>query len=734
MSHQSSIRDELEADAWRNHWAFARRLVRNRRPAKPQATRRSPLAQETSRAPMRGQPGTGKRSSLKWQDRALLVLSAVLLILLVIRVETARADETGAGFFGLEFQDPSGIQRTLALDTDIQVEISGLTARIEVTQAFSNTGKSWTEAVYRYPLPPGSAVDRMRVYVGDRVLEGEIQEKEEARRQYRQAKSDGKVASLVEQQPSNQFETRLANIGPGDDIRVSISFLARVDYRDGSFSLQIPLTFTPRFETGQGGAEPLFFESVSPQRSFRHAPLDDHRLTIDVDLRSGMNLASIESRYHDVDIHPSLNGYRVFLADPDTRTDRVFELIWSPEFGTVPESTISTFDDGESIYALLMLAPPLAEAIAPQAREVVFVIDTSGSMEGTSLTQAKAALKLGLRFLGPDDRFNLIRFSSDTEQLWKESVPVYPAYLEEAAGFIDDLSANGGTVMAPALGAAMKLTEQDGLLRQIVFVTDGSVGNEQELLLQIGESLRDSRLFTVSIGSAPNAWFMRKSAEIGRGSHTHIGRLEEVEDRITGLWSRIENPAIQNLCVDWGMDAEFYPEVIPDLYAGEPLWLYARLPHEPREVTVCGELDGGYWQMESRPLPAAGSENLATLWARSKIEALEDSRLFGTDPDTIRETVLDLALEFGLLTRYTSLVAVDKTPSRPGAEDLGFENVPSLLPAGSGMASGFSGTATGWVARCLLALLSLIIATGMLLYLPPSRACVSGGDRSPMTA
>jgi Ca-activated chloride channel family protein len=354
-------------------------------------------------------------------------------------------------------------------------------------------------------------------------------------------------------------------------------------------------------------------------------------------------------------------------------------------------------------------------------------------MEGPSLTQAKAALKLGLRFLGPDDRFNLIRFSSDTVQLWNESVPAYAAYLEEAEEFIDDLAANGGTVMAPALGAAMTLPEQTGLLRQIVFVTDGSVGNEQELLLQIGESLRDSRLFTVSIGSAPNAWFMRKSAEIGRGSHTHIGRLEEVEDRITGLWSRIENPAIQNLCVDWGMDAEFYPEVIPDLYAGEPLWLYARLPDEPREVTVCGELDGGYWQMESRPLPAAGSENLATLWARSKIEALEDSRLFGTDPDTIRETVLDLALEFGLLTRYTSLVAVDKTPSRPGAEDLSLENVPSLLPAGSGMASGFSGTATGWVARSLLALLSLIIATGMLLYLPPSRACVSGGDRSPMT-
>jgi Ca-activated chloride channel family protein len=693
MPSQPSIRDRLEADAWRNHRKFARRQSNS------------------------SKHGLHRRP-LRWEDRALLIISAVLLLLLIIRVETARALGPGDEFYGLEFQGSAGMQRTVALDTDVQVEVTGLTARINVTQVFQNTGQGWAEAVYRYPLPPGSAVDRMRVHVGGRILEGEIQEKEEARRQYQQAKSSGKTASLVEQQRANQFETRLANIAPGDDISVSISFLAQVDYRDGSFSLRIPMTFTPRW--GDGGE--------------RNAPhVDDHRLSIDVDLRSGMGLTSIESRYHDVDIHPSVGGYRVFLADPDTRTDRVFELNWTPEFGTVPESTLSTFDDGDAIYALLMLAPPLAEAISPQPREVVFIIDTSGSMEGTSLAQARAALKLGLLFLGPDDRFNLIQFNSHSERLFKESVPVYPSYLEEAVAFIDDLSANGGTVMAPALGMAMNLPVQDGLLRQIVFVTDGSVGNEHDLLLQIGEGLRDSRLFMVSIGSAPNSWFMRKSAEIGRGSHTHIGRLEEVEEQMTRLWARIENPAIQNICVDWGMEAEFYPVVVPDLYAGEPLWLYARLPHKPREVTICGELEGRYWEMSSRELPGSGGGNLATLWARSKIEALEDSQIFGVDPDMIREDVLDLALEFGLLTRYTSLVAVDKSPSRPRSEGLGLEQIPSLLPAGSGIASGFSKTATGWIGRLILALISLLVASAMLLYLPPSRACTSSVARSPMT-
>ena len=265
-----------------------------------------------------------------------------------------------------------------------------------------------------------------------------------------------------------------------------------------------------------------------------------------------------------------------------------------------------------------------------------------------------------------------------------------------------------------------------------MFITDGSVGNEHELLLQVGEQLRDSRLFTVSIGSAPNEWFMRKAAEIGRGSHTQIGRQDEVEERMASLWSRIENPAIQNICVDWGMDAEFYPEIIPDLYAGEPLWLYARLPAEPREVLVCGDLEGEYWELQSRAMAGHGSEDLAAMWARSKIQALEDGRIFGSDSDSVRRQVLDLALDFGLLTRYTSLVAVDRTASRPESSGLQAENVPSLLPAGSTLATGFNQTATGWQLQLALSLFSLLVAGGMLLYLPPSREPRSRGVRSPM--
>ena len=700
-ARRPSIRRHLETDAWSNHADFAHRFSGCRK----QAERRQ------------------RRRWLTWQDRALLLLWIFFTLLLLLRISTAEAQEN----WGLEFQGNGQHFRSVALDTDIEIDITGIIARVDVRQRFRNSGQAWAEATYRFPLPDGAAVDRLLVHAGTRVLQGEIQEKQTARRQYQQARAQGMVAALVEQQRANQFETRLANIGPGEEITVAISFLAQVDYRDATFSLQLPLTFTPRWDPAGSGQGQVPAPAVQAADA-----LGDHYLTLNIRLRSGISIARVQSRYHDIDIHPALGGYDLFLADPDTRTDRVFELDWVPDFGHGPESALMTWDGGDAIYAMLMLAPPLAEAIAPQPREVVFVIDTSGSMAGQSLQQAKAALYQGLDRLEPDDRFNLIEFNSDSRVLFERSLPADEAGMVEAMDFIDALAANGGTNMAPALRDAMSLPRHKGLLRQIVFVTDGSVGNEDDLLLQIGDELGDSRLFTVAIGSAPNSGFMRKAAAIGRGNYTHIGRLDEVTERMTSLWGRIENPALQDIAVDWGMHAELFPEVIPDLYAGEPLWLYARLPAKPREVTLSGNLDGQPWDQVSRPLPGDGSDNLTVLWARSKIEALQDSRIFGFDAELIRLQATALALEFGLLTPYTSLVAVDRTPLRPDGESLQASEIANLLPAGStATTAGFSSTATGWLAQLLLSLFTLLAATGLLWFSPPSRRLQAGGPPPP---
>ena len=715
LPQTGSIRDELEKQVWIQNPKLAHRL--NNRQV--DGNRHNISCSESA------------RRIKSWQDRILLVLITVLLVLLVIRTETAIADEQE---WGLQMKSDSGVFTELAVDTNIQLDITGLVARVEITQQFTNSGNHWAEGVYRFPLPAGAAVDRMRIKVGERVLEGEIQEKESARLNYQKAREAGRTATIVEQQRRNQFETRLANIGPGESIDITIGYLQNVSYSDFSYHLRLPMTFTPRWEPGRSSTgEPASAISLAPQLVPAGSGAG-HRLKLQARLVSSAEFAAIESRYHDVDIRQVDNGYTIELLNPDELGDRDFELSWTPVLQSQPSASLTTFNDGESVYAQLMLAPPLAESIAPQAREVVLIIDTSGSMEGASLVQAKAALLHALKSLGHDDYFNLLQFNSHTEQLFDQSVQVSQSSLYVAQNFITGLHANGGTDMAPALRTALTLPEIPRLMRQVVFITDGAVGNETELLQKVAQDLGDSRMFTIAIGHAPNSWFMRKAAEIGRGSYVHIGKPDEVEEQMSAIWSRIQLPALTDICVDWGASAEYYPEVIPDLYAGEPLWLLARLPSEPAMIGLCGSLNGLDWNLQVNGWDAVssdpGEDNLAKLWARKKTEALEDSLMFGADPELTRLEITGLALDYGLLTRHTSLVAVDKTPRRENGESLALTDIPGLLPAGSSTRlAAYPKTATGWLAQLLLSVFVLLLATSMLLFsgngLPMTKTAVN---------
>ncbi len=699
-NQSGTIRDELEKQAWIQNPNLAVRLSKR----------------QTDEKPHNSSWFESARRIKSWQDRILLTLIAVLLLLFVIRTETAIADEQ---VWGLQMNSDSGVFTELAIDTNILLDITGLVVRVEITQQFTNHGSQWAEGVYRFPLPTGAAVDRMHIRVGERLLEGEVQEKESARQTYQKAKEAGQTATIVEQQRDNQFETRLANIGPGESIEITIGYLQNVSYSDLTYHLRLPMTFTPRYEPGRSsGNEPAIATSPAPQL-VSAAQVTGHRLTLQASLVSAAEFAAIESRYHDVDIRQVDNGYTIELLNPDELSDRDFELSWTPALQSQPSASLTTFNDGESVYAQLMLAPPLADSITPQAREVILIIDTSGSMEGDSLSQAKAALLHALKSLGNDDYFNLLQFNSNTEQLFDHSVPVTSSNLYVAQNFITSLRANGGTEMAPALETALTLPELPHLMRQVVFVTDGAVGNEAELLQKVARDLNESRMFTVAIGHAPNSWFMRKAAEIGRGSYIHIGKPDEVAEQMSALWGRIQIPALTDICVDWGDAAEYYPEVIPDLYAGEPLWLLARLPSEPTMIGLCGSLNGLEWNLDINGWDAAhsgaGEDNLAKLWARKKIEALEDSLMFGADPELTRLEITGLALDYGLLTRHTSLVAVDKTPRRDIGDSLALANIPGLLP-GTTQLAGYPKTATGWLAQLLLSVFVLLLATSLLLF------------------
>lgn len=699
----TSIRDELERQAWIEHPNLAIRLGNH------QGNR------QMNRLPQTGSWFESARRIKSWQDRILLALIALVVLLFVIRTETAIADEQ---VWGLQMNSGSEVFTELAINTNIVLDITGLVARVEITQQFTNNSKQWAEGVYRFPLPSGAAVDRMHIRVGERLLEGEIQEKEIARQTYAKASKAGQTATIVEQQRHNQFETRLANIGPGETIEITIAYLQNVSYSDLSYHLRLPMTFTPRYEPGRLSAAGTAMTTSEPIVVTGN-PGTGHRLQLQARLVSANEFAAIESRYHDVDIRQVDNGYTINLLNPDELSDRDFELSWTPSLQSQPSASLTTFNDGESVYAQLMLVPPLIDSITPQAREVILIIDTSGSMEGGSLDQAKAALVHALESLDGDDYFNLLQFNSNTGQLFDHSVPVTSSSLYVARKFITGLNANGGTEMAPALEAALTLPQIPDLMRQVVFITDGAVGNETELLQKVARDLGQSRMFTVAIGHAPNSWFMRKTAEIGRGSYIHISNPDEVAEQMSALWGRIQIPALTDICVAWGDSAEYYPEVIPDLYAGEPLWLLARLPSEPTMIGLCGSLNGREWNLNVNGWDAAhsgtGEDNLAKLWARKKIESLEDSLMFGADPELTRLEITDVALEYGLLTRHTSLVAVDKTPRRDTGDALATTRIPALLP-GTSQLAGYPNTATGWLAQLMLSIFVLLLSTSMLLF------------------
>jgi Ca-activated chloride channel family protein len=343
-------------------------------------------------------------------------------------------------------------------------------------------------------------------------------------------------------------------------------------------------------------------------------------------------------------------------------------------------------------------------------------------MHGVSMQQAKRAVQLALKGLKASDRFNLIEFNSVTNALFTQSQPVTTASIAQASRFVQQLNANGGTEMRPALALALDSPPSEEHLRQVVFITDGSVGYEDELFSMIEDRLDAARLFTVGIGSAPNSWFMRKAAEAGRGSYTFISALHEVREKMDGLFKKLEQPQITDIQVQWpsGVLVDSFPATVPDLYSGEPVTVKVAASGEFRpgdRIYVRGNSVSGGWTADLPLSSATSSPGIAALWARARIGELLNVERRHTDPDEIRSAIVETALAHHLVSKYTSLVAVDKTPVRPSDDPLNSEQVPNLMPYGQSMNAifGFPATATNARSMRFIGLMSLL--AGLLLLM-----------------
>ncbi len=647
------------------------------------------------------------------QRQAIRVWHLSLLCILTLQPAEAEGPspaELQAG--GLLMRMETGYVTATLLNTDVEMQVNGMVSRVSVKQEFRNEGNEWVEGVYVFPLPATAAVDHLRLYIGDRFIEGEVREKEQARKEYEQAKQEGKKTSLVQQQRANLFTTSVANIAPGETVIVEIEYLEDLRFDDGTFSLRFPMTLTPRYIPGQAlpdrqgnGWSPD--TNVVDDASMISPPMVSVSNALKISLRAtvnaGMPLEIIASRYHPVSVAQENGRYTVTLAGDTAPMDHDFELLWRPIPSSSPRAlAFAETIDGKPHYLLMVMPPDAADSgNVPMPREMIFVIDTSGSMHGVSIEQARKALLRAIDGLRPGDLFNVIEFNSTTSTLFADSVMASTENTNRARSFVRGLQANGGTEMRPALMRAMKTVPSETYLRQIIFITDGSVGNEEELFALIESRLAGARLFTVGIGSAPNSWFMRKAAEVGRGTFTTISALHEVGEKMDRLFRKLENPQVTNIDVQWpsGVMVDAYPTVVPDLYLGEPVTVKARLsgeidPHT--EVRVTGDSLSGAWSRDLRLDGDKQSHGIAALWARAQIADLLDKERRGAGAEEIRQAVVETALQHHLVSKHTSLVAVDKTPARPSAEALTKEQIANRMPYGQNGDAifGFPATAT----------------------------------------
>lgn len=602
------------------------------------------------------------------------------------------------------------------LDTTLDIAVSGMVAKVRLTQSFHNTSAEWVEGRYTFPLPDQAAVNSLVVRIGDRKIVGSVREKKEAEKRYEQAKQAGQVASFVKQSRPNLFSSKFANIPPGETVTVELGYIQTIRYENSQYGLRVPLTLTQRYSNS------LVVDKAdvsSPQitRSVLDAnESPTHRVSINATFFATMEESQIESPSHALSITRDNEKTQITLIEK-AYLDRDFILQWRESAALVPLVQAWREVVGDEQYLLATVTPPINKSDIPeQARELILVIDTSGSMGGESIRAAKAALLDALSGLKPSDKFNIIEFNSSYTTLFSSPEFATDDFVDRAMHFTNNLMANGGTEMMQPMRVALKYKKSE-LLRQVVFITDGAIGYEEDVFKTVTDNLGNTRLFTVGIGTAPNQWFMRKVAEAGRGTHHLIQDINQVQSGMSQLLRKLEAPALTTVRVLFdGKQADIIPNPVPDLYAGEPLIIAAKLTDDNHTMTVAGQWGDEQWlttlSVDNAPLTNTG---LSSVWAKNKIESLQDKQRFNSDPDFYRSLIIKLSLDHQILSPYTAFLAIEDQPIRPVTQNLVAKRIPNVQPAGQDsfvvpLPQGSAGIDTLFLFSFLL----MILSVGML--------------------
>ena len=598
------------------------------------------------------------------------------------------------------------------LKTDIDADVQGDVARVTVTQTFANPLNQAVHATYLFPLNETAAVNAMTMEVGDERIQAKIQRIEEARATFEQAKSEGRSAALLSQHRPNMFTQDIANLMPGLPIKVTLTYAQTVPRVDGAYELVIPLVVGPRYQpqgagvapgqaapkggvqhwnaqTGTSGgvtgknsqtaygrweieqlpAYPPVFELNVPEQ------IDPERVGLTIHLNAGMAIANIESRTHPITTETPENGRaEVKLANGRTLDNRDFVLRYTLA-GTRTQAGLLAYRDQRGGFFSLLLEPPQVPAEAEvTAREMVFVLDCSGSMDGLPIEASKAFMRAALQRLRPTDSFRIIRFSDTANEFSTQPLPATPQNIQAGLRYTDALRGEGGTEMSSGIRQALAPPVPTGAIRLVTFLTDGYIGNEAEILALIQANLGDARLYAFGVGTGVNRYLLSEMGRVGRGFTRTMDPTEDREKVAGELADRLQSPVLTDIQIDWGgMEvSEQSPTRIPDLFAGQSLRIQGRYNHPGQhEVTVHGLVHGRPATLPLKiELPEASTEGEAVpiIWARSLIGELHYQLTTGAhrpgneavNTDALKQRITDLGLNFALVTPWTAFVAVSE--------------------------------------------------------------------------
>lgn len=620
--------------------------------------------------------------------------------------------------------------------TDVAIDIRGLVAAATVTQQYSNSSSAPIEAIYVFPLPHDGAVYDMEIQVGNRIIRSVIKERQEAKKIYEAAKSEGKRAALVEEERPNIFTTSVANIMPGDRIDVRLRYVEPLKWEDGRMRIVFPMVVGPRYipgaqATGHQGTGWSFDTNQVADASRITPPVRNpesrsgHDISLAVDLDSGFEASSVKSISHTIHVTRLSDGRQhVELAAGATLPNKDFILEVEQADSTHAETALflSPNDSGETHF-LLAAFPPTVQPKERMPMEMFYMIDVSGSMSGTSIEQAREALLQALDRLRPVDRFSILQFQSDYHEFSPEPLQATPENLDAARRYVRGLEANGGTEMLPALIHLMRKPEVTGYIRHIVLLTDGDLGNEEEIFSAMRKDLANARLFTVAIGSAPNLFLATKMAQFGRGTFTHIADVSEVREQMTHLFGSIESPVLTDVKLTFsGVEvADVYPQRAPDLFLHQPLLIYGRITKGHVGKLLLTARSGNDPYEISIPIDttkATFHPGITTIWARQRVEDFMDHWRHSHEKGQaeIRGSIIAHAIQYRLVTRFTSLVAVEQVVVNPNSQN-NTVAIPTELPAGWQMDKVFGAPATGTTDEFFQTLGITMLMTGLAVWL-----------------